>query len=522
MTALSRALLALFALLAWLPPRPVAAQGERGATLVVAVASDPQHFNPAITTAAHTHAVADSLFNGLLALDRAGRPGPDLAREWSVEDGGRTYRFKLVRDARWHDGEPVTADDVVFTFNELLLKHHARTKASFGPVLDRIEAPDRETVVMRLKRPYAALLQQLDVTEAPILPKHVYGGAEPNTHPANLKPIGSGPYKLSSYQRENQTILVRNPAYFKPGLPRIERLVFRVIPDQRTAALALSRGEIDLVRDVTGPDLEMLRRDPNIVLEPVTAGPGGGNCIMTVGFNLQRPIWADVRVRRAFAHAIDRERIRRDVIFGQGRVARAPISSGIGWAHAAGTIVPERRDVAAAQKLLDEAGLPPRAGSVRFKIDIVHFPQFGRYAEAMKQDLAEVGVQLAIRGLERGAMIDAVFTKRDFDLTLISYCNGLDPEIGVRRMYVSTNIGNVPFSNAAAYRNVEVDQLFEAASAAPALAERGAHYRRIQEIVVRELPYWWLVETDFTLAHRVAFEGFAGWRGQFAEEARGK
>ncbi len=498
--------------------RSKAAATKPDATLVAAIVADPGHLNPAITTASQTHEVADSIFNGLVALDRQARPHPDLAQSWSVEDGGRIYRFKLAR-ARWQDGQPVTAGDVVFTFTELLLKHHARTKASLGPVLDRIEAPDPETVVMYLKRPYAALLQQLDVTEAAILPRHVYAGGDPDTNPANLHPVGSGPFRLESYRRDDQTVLVRNPDYFKPGLPHLGRMVFRVIPDTRTAALAMTRGEVDFMRSVAGPDLMLLKRSPQVAFDQVTAGPGGGNCIMTVGFNLDRPATADLRVRKAFALAVDRERILRDVVFGQGRVATAPISSGIGWAHADGVLAPYRHDPDAARKLLDEAGFKPGANGVRLKLDIVAFPTFDRYSEAMQQDLAAVGIALTVRGIERGAMIQAVFTKRDFDMTLISYCNGLDPDIGVRRMYVSNNISNVPFSNAAAYRNPEVDRLFELASAAPSLEARGVLYRQIQEILARDLPYWWLVETDFVDAYRTGFTGFTDWSGQFAESA---
>jgi peptide/nickel transport system substrate-binding protein len=503
-------------------PWALGAQSGTGKTIVVATPADPQHFNPAITTASHTHAVADSLFNGLVALDRNALPMPDLARSWTIEDGGKLYRFKLANNVRWHDGKPLTSADVVFTFRELLLKHHARTKASLAPVIDAIEAPDDGTVVFRLKRPYPALLEQLDVTEAPILPRHLYEGSDPNTNPTNLKPIGSGPFRFESYRRDDQIVLARNPDYFKAGWPAVDRLVFRVIPDERTAILAIERGEIDYLRDVSGPDLASLRRDPKIKLDQVTAGPGGGNCIMTVGFNLERKALADIRVRRAFALAVDRDRLRSDVIFDQGRVADAPISSGIGFAHAAGALAPFKRDPAAANKLLDEAGLVLGEDGVRLKFDMVHFPQFSRYSEAMRQDLAEIGVRLVPRPLDRAATIEAVFTARDFDTTLISYCNGLDPEIGVRRMYVSSNIGKVPFSNAAAYRNPEVDRLFDEAAALSEPAARGEAYRRIQEILTRDLPYWWLVETDFTVANRVGFGGFEPWRGQFAERARVK
>jgi peptide/nickel transport system substrate-binding protein len=128
-------------------------------------------------------------------------------------------------------------------------------------------------------------------------------------------------------------------------------------------------------------------------------------------------------------------------------------------------------------------------------------------------------VQLNLRPLDRAAFVETVFAKRDFDTNLISYCNGLDPDLGVRRMYVSTNIGNIPFSNAAAYRNPQVDALFAAGAATARIEERRRLHREIQEIVARDLPYWWLVETDFTSAYRNNFSDFAPWTGQLAERA---
>ena len=147
------------------------------------------------------------------------------------------------------------------------------------------------------------------------------------------------------------------------------------------------------------------------------------------------------------------------------------------------------------------------------------FPAFARYAELMRQQLAQVGIVLRLKPLDPAAFATAVFAQRDFDLALISYCNGVDPEIGVRRMYHSSAVGNVPFSNAAGYRNSEVDRLFDEAGSSIDTAKRGEAYRAMERIVAHDLPYWWLVETDFTSAWRGAFVDFAPWSGQFAERA---
>lgn len=489
-------------------------------TAVVAVSGDPGHLNPAISTAGPLHTVADSLYNGLVALDREGTPRPDLARSWEIAPDGRTVTFRLVDGVRWHDGQPFTSADVKFTFEEVLFRYHARARAGLAPAVEAVEAPDPKTVVFRLRSPHPALLRQVDVTEAPIIPRHVFAGAGPgiNQSPENLRPVGTGPFRFESYRKDDQVVLVRNPDYFKAGLPKLDRLVFRIIPDATTQINALLAGEVDVLSRVSAIDVQRLQNHP-VTLVDSQAGPGGANCIMTLSFNLERPKLADLRVRQAFARAIDRAQILQLVLFGQGRVASAPIGTGIGWAHLAGALDRYRLDPAAANRLLDEAGLARGTDGVRATFDILHFPAFSRYSEIMRQHLAQVGIALRVRTMDPATFGQTVFAQRDFDLALISYCNGVDPEIGVRRMYHSSAIGKVPFSNAAAYRNAEVDGLFDRAGSATAEGERSEAYRAIQRRVAEDLPYWWLVETDFTAAWRSGLKGFAPWSGQFAETA---
>ncbi|HET9976370.1 MAG TPA: ABC transporter substrate-binding protein [Burkholderiaceae bacterium] len=508
--------------LAWalLVAAAAAAAQQRGGTAVIVVQADPTHLNPGISTGSHVHAVADSLYNALIELDRDLKPQPDLATRWTVGDGGSSYTFELARGVKWHDGMPFTSADVKFTFDEILLKHHARTKAGIGAVIASIETPAADRVVFKLKKPYGALLQLLNVTEAPILPKHIYQGADPLTHPANIKPVGTGPFKLDSYRTDQQVVLVRNPDYFKPGLPYLDRLVFRVVPDSSAQTVALLAGEADYLALVNAADVERLRARNDLKIAQTAFGTGGGNCINTLSFNLDRKPLADLRVRQAIALAIDREQILRDVQFGLGKVPAAPISSGLTWAHAPGTL---QRYAAAnpqrAAELLDAAGLAPGADGTRLNLELLHFPTFNRVGEVLRQNLAKVGIKVTQKPLDRAAFIDAVFAQRAFDLNIISYCNGADPDSGVRRMYVSNNIGNVPFSNAAAYRNPEVDKLFAQAAETADYAERSRHYAAAQKIIADELPYWWLTETVVTTAWRAKFDGWQPWSGQVAERA---
>jgi peptide/nickel transport system substrate-binding protein len=499
----------------------------------MALSNDPGHLNPAITTMGVTHEASELLYNGLVAMDHDLTPIPELASAWSIEGDGAVYRFTLAEGVKWHDGTAFSSRDVKFTFEEVLLKYHGRARASLRPSLDGIETPDDRTVVFRFKQPYAPLLHQLDVTEAPILASHIYAGSDPEKNPANLGPIGTGPFKFSSFNQGVEVTLVRNAEYFKKPLPHLETVRMRVIPDSATRVLALQRGEVDWIheREGFGADTAALRADRNVRLLTSPWTPGGANCVMTVSFNLDRPVFQDVRVRQAIYHALDRRRFLDEILFGQGAVATAPISSGIGWAHAGGLPVPSF-DPRRAEMLLDAAGWKRAGGDTRvaqsvpgvgdgtaFTIDFVHFPAFARYGELVRQQLGAVGIEVTQKAIDPTAFAAPIFRERAFDTNLIRYCHGTDPEIGVRRMFHSAEIGPTAFTNAAGYRNPRVDSLLETASRTLDRRRRAELYGEFQKLVVSDLPYLWLVETMGAWGHTARCQGFRVHTGLFLESA---
>ena len=508
-------------------------EGPRGGTLVAATDADPGQFNPAITTSGSVHTGAELIYNGLVELDEAQQPVPELAESWEVLEDGARYRFHLVEGVLWHDGTPFTSADVKFTFEEALLQYHSRTKSSLSGVLDRIETPDERTVEFVFNQPYAPLLQQLNVTEAPIIPKHIYEGTDiPNNDDANLRPVGTGPFVFESYTPGSEVTFTANLNYFKEGLPLLDRVVLRIIPEDANQVASLESGDIQWAFNVPGVEARRLDGSDEIDLLRTGNNPGGANCIMTVSYNLDRPVLADVRVRRAIALGLDQQRFLDNVLFGQGAVAEAPIHSGIPFAHDPDVAMPGY-DPEEAGRLLDAAGWGRDGGGTRtsrgvpgvpdgtpLSIDFLYFPTFNDYAQLAAAELAEIGVDLRIgdTALERDPFVQRVFVDRDFDTNVISYCNGTDPEIGVRRMYVSSNINTNQFSNAAAYRNPDIDRLFDEARAEVDTAARTDLYRQISDILVEDLPYYWLVETTNVRGYRTSCSGF-GPAGHFAEAA---
>ena len=485
-------------------------------TLVVALNSDPGALNPAVTTSGNTHPVTDQIFNGLVGLDESLNPVPELAESWRIDDEGRTYRFALRHDVRWHDGERFTSADVKFTFEHALLKYHSRTRAALLDLIASIDATSAYEVVFRLKRPYSPLLQRLDVVEASIIPAHAYAHEDLLTGAPTRRPIGTGPFTFVSYAPADRVVLERNAAYFRRGHPGVDRLVFRIMPNAATAIAALENGEVDYVGGVAGPDVTRLRATRGVAVVGGSGGSGGSVCQDVLIPNLSRAPLGDVRVRRAIAMAIDRQFIVDRIYFGQGRPATGPISHLLTWAY-----TPDVRqyphDVAAANRLLDEAGLIRKRNGERFAMTFTHASTQQRLAQALREQLKNVGIALNLQTLDFNAAVDQVFVKKMFDVGMASYCNGADPDIGVRRVYVSSNIGPLPFSNGAGYRNPRIDQLFDEASQVGDRDTRRSKYVEIQKILADDVPYFWIIDSEGLRAYRTAFTGFRLWTGAFVE-----
>lgn len=486
-----------------------------GGDVVVGVVSEPVHLNPAVTTAGPVHAVTASIFNGLVGLDQNADPVPELAEKWRISGDGKVYTFYLRQDVRWHDGTPFTAADVKFTFEEMLLKFHARTRAGLRGNLAEITTPNPHTVVFRFHRGYAPLLHRLDVMEAPILPRHIYRGQDALAAPANHRPVGTGPFRFDEWMRGSYIRLTRNERYFRNGRPYLDRVAFRFLPTTAAAVIALEVGELDYLSVMSGVDIDRLRASKNISVKHTA---GNGYCVTTLIPNLRKPPLQRAEVRQALNFAIDRQFILDRVYFGAGRVARGPIHSQIAWFDPALPAV--HRDLARANRFLDDAGYPPGSRGIRFSLRFAYsHAGYSQLANALKAQLAQVGIDLVLKPGETNTVTERVYVKNDFDLGIASLCHGPDPDIGVKRIYHSSNILPIPFGNGAGYRNAEIDALFDRAAGSMDRAKRAALYREIQGVLSKELPYFWLIETDGYRAYRNHIDGLQIWTGNALEKA---
>ncbi|MDQ3634583.1 MAG: ABC transporter substrate-binding protein [Acidobacteriota bacterium] len=491
-----------------------------GGTVIVAVTGDPSGLNPAITTQGGVTTIGGSIFNGLVALDFNLNPVPELATKWEISDDGRTYTFQLAENAEFHDGKPLTSDDVKFTFEELLLKYHSRTRAAIGGNLKNILTPEAHTVVFEFEKPYAAFLQLIDVTNAPVMPKHLFENTDPLTNPYNTKPVGSGPFKFGEWQQGNYLLLEKNENYFKEGKPYLDKVIYKVLPNNSTAAIALENGEVDLLANVDPLDVPRLEKNPNIIL--TDKGQEGFAGVETILLNLNNKPLSDVRVRRALSHAIDKDYIVEKVKFGKAKVATGPISYKLKWAYNP-NVTTYKHDAELAKKLLDEAGYKADAEGVRFHLKAIYAQGYAKIFEVLRDQFKEVGVILDMNQVEFSSMVDQVYIKKDFDVSVSSFENGPDPDIGVKRTLISSNIGAIPFSNGSGYKNARVDELFELAAAEKDRQKRAEYYYEIQEITAKDVPYFRLYSGTSESAYRKELQGMFEWSAKsgtyFAQDA---
>lgn len=484
----------------WLPMPLLAQEVAKGGTLVLAEFPEPTLLTSALIAAAATNNISPKMFDGLFSYDvDTLEPVPQLATGWEQSEDGLTLTFQLRDGVRWHDGQPFTSADVAFTIKEVLLQFNSRGKAIYGNLTD-IQAPDPLTVVLTLSKPAPYILAGLSSWITQILPKHLYEGTDFLTNPYNTAPVGTGPYKLAEWERGNYMRLVRNDDYWDKMLPHLDGILYRFLPDSASRAAALEAGDVHVVAEskVPGSDLVRLSADPALAFE--TKGYATLASMQFFQFNLKNEKFQDLRVRKAFAHAIDREFIVKNIWYGYGSAATGPLSPALTTFYSP-DVPAYDYDPAKAEALLDEAGFPKDASGIRMKIihDVAQNGEaFPRTAEFLRDALAKIGIEVEVRISDFASFSRRVYTDRDFETANYYTSCGPDPAIGAQRVYWSkAYIDGVSYSNGSGYSNPSMDQILEAAQVEPDVEKRRALYADFQRLAMEELPEIPLVAMQF-------------------------
>jgi len=454
-------------------------------TVVMIIESSPTNLDPRVGVDAQSERIDALLFDSLVRRDERFELRPWLAESWQTPNP-TTYIFHLRKGVRFHDGRPLTARDVKWTFDSILSRKLLTTKTTVYQYIDRIDAPDDSTVVFHLTQPQATLLWNLSDGAIGIVP---YGsGAE-----LAQRPVGSGPFRFVSAQQDKEVIIERNGHYWGAE-PKLERVRFAVVPDATTRALELRKGSADIAINALTPDTVVaLKKDPRLAIET-----GPGTIYAYMAFNLRDPILKDVRVRRALAYAINRQPMIEYLWRGMARPAASilPVQS---WAYDA-DVARYDYNPARARQLLDEAGYPAVNG-VRFHLTMKSSTEESTrlMAAVLQQQLRDVGIALDIRTFEF-ATFYADVTKGAFQLYSLRWIGGNeDPDIFEHVFYSA----NTPprGANRSYYANPEVDRLIDQGRQELAEAKRLQDYAHIQRIVAGELPYINLWYLDNVLVH---------------------
>ena len=253
------------AALSALPATAILGQTASGG-LVALVNPEPATLSLPLNQQNATGLVGSKIYEGLLDYDFDLTPRPLLADSWEVSEDGLVYTFHLVQNATWHDGEPFTAHDVVFSCAQMLPETHPRARGAFARC-ESIEALDDHTVRFTLRAPFAAFLYAFETTSAPMVPRHLYEGTDYRANPANDTPIGTGPFRFAEWERGSHIHLLAYDGYYREGQPGLSEIYFQVIPDSASRAVALESGQAQFSSwgDIESFDVIRLGQDPNLV-----------------------------------------------------------------------------------------------------------------------------------------------------------------------------------------------------------------------------------------------------------------
>ncbi len=472
-----------------------AEQPVPGDAIVIGSIGDASRLLPILATDSASGDIVGLVFNGLIKYNERLEIVGDLAESWTVSEDGLTLTFTLRPNVRWQDGAPLTAEDVRFTYEKLIDPTVHTPFSSSYELVESVEVLDARTIRVRYQEPFAPALESWMMG---VIPKHLLEHEDVNTTPLLRRPIGTGPYRFIRWKTGELIELRANSDYFEHR-PHIDRYLYRIIPDQATLFLEL----LTLGVDMTGLTPLQYRRQTNTpVIErryQQFRYPSFG--FTYVGYNLQDSRFADVRVRRAFDHAIDKQAIIDGVLYGLGAVATGPYPKE-SWAYDP-SIQPRARDLEAARQLLAEAGWQDRDGDgwldkdgqpFRFTLTTNQGNEVRRQVcEIVQQQLKALGIDVKVKIIEWSTFVHEFIDKRRFEAILLGWSLSRDPDQYDLFHSTKTKEGEYNFVG---YANPEVDRLLEQGRRIFDQQARAAIYHQVHRHLHEDQPYTFLYVPD--------------------------
>ncbi|MFD1910954.1 ABC transporter substrate-binding protein [Halodurantibacterium flavum] len=478
-------------------------------SIIVGLSGDPTLINSGITTEINSSVVGAQVYSTIVRLDSEGEPIPSLARTWEISEDGLTYTFLFFEGIKWHDGTPFTSDDVAWSLENLNRQFNGPAGGLLAAV-EAIETPDPHTAVFRLSRPYPPLLRGLAYfNSSMILPRHIFDvDITPQENPANLAPVGTGPFVFREYRRGSHIALERNPDYHLDG-PMVDRLVYQIIPNDAARGLALETGDIDYIPYHVMPlgEVERLQNARDVTVTFQKRSIAGQ---YQAFLNTREGPLANKQVRQALYHAMDREDLLEKAGFGHGTVSRGGAFSSELPVFYTDEVPQYPYDVDLANRMLDDAGFPRGADGKRFSLRVTYSLSEGpmtNVARLLRAMFSQVGVEVIDEGMETSAWREKVFVNWDFDVTMGSYASGPDPAIGAAGFYTCDRIQRISGFNTSGYCNPALDEILSEAGSELDESRRIALYHLAATILAEDVPHWWFWDRYYPIAFRSGLEG---------------
>jgi len=465
--------------------------------IVIAISGEPPNLDPHINAGTAARTVRLVVYRGLFNYNKEGVASPELADTYSISDDGLTYTF-VLRDAQFHNGNPVTAEDVKYSLERILNPETGATFFSQMSVIDSVNVVDEKTVEVKLKQVTAPFIDYMALPESAIVSK---AWAEEHDGDLSGNPMGAGPYVFVEYVEGQRMVVEKFDNFYKEGLPITDRIVFEFFPDATTRVNALLSDDVDLISYVPWKDIPMLQANDDVQIL------GGTGPFMGLIFNTNFEPFADARVRRAVAYAIDRYAVINTAFAGQGEPIYGMNVPSNSLAYDPQFDSYFEYDPDMAKELLAEAGYPD--GFSARLLSTSQYDMHQQTAVAVQAELANIGIDLELDLPDWATRIEKNLAG-DYDLLVVGTGGDIaDPDY-LSDYYQS---GDIRLNNAPGYSNARVDELLQLGRQTIDPEERKAIYAELQEIALEESPLVYLMWRDQSYAATKDLQGFANLPG---------
>lgn len=490
--------------------RHIVTVAKPGGSYTEAVVGSPKMVNPLLAYANDVDLdLTKLLFRGLYQTNQQGEVVRDLASHEEISGEGTTYVITIRQDAFWHDGTPMTANDVAFTFSALSDPEYQSPHLSTFKDL-QVEVIDDYTVKMTLTKPYAPFLSTLTVG---ILPAHIWADIPPSNvafAEYNIKPIGSGPFVFESLTKTRQGTIqsyrLMRFEHFYGTRPYLDDITFRFYATKEEMVEAVKRSRADGASFVTS-DMRPRLEEEGLALNPLRLPQ-----YTAVFFNQRNGLLKEKIIRQTLERAIDKRSIIDQALAGSGEPIHTPILPGyLGHNPAVQGLA---YDVTAAKKALDDAGWALLEGEtvrkkdgkeLRFSLSTVDRPEYTQTAELLRQFWSDIGVEVELRLFSSNDIIRRVIKSRDYEALLFGEIVGIDPD---PYPFWHSSQSFDPGLNLAIFYNKQVDQLLEEARQTNDIEQRRMKYLHFQNILAEEQPAVFLYNPYYLYALPAKMRGF--------------